>query len=393
VISDEGNWQTMSEPISTDSIKNALDSLGLKEQMNVDLSNPEHNQIMQMSSSQGARLIGIFANGAKSLAYMLKAGVGKDGKATYPVFRMFNEDNPPVRIGKESYSTFQEKAGEYPIWSVLDALINTATDNINEQQLYLMNATSHTGKHYIAGTALGIPMEELISFMRSPVIKSLSDNRGKISLVEEELMGVYERLMQSDNSKDAAGDPINNAVQLIERVKDIEVDLDTLKENMHINLNDISSLDQLYFQAAVLREFKKIDSLAGAISTVSTALGIVQGFPVTYDKIVKMNSKWSEIVSRDEESGDLVFDEDFPIDISNLFNSQPNILAAYEAYESTKNVMENSFVKHHTNMNYVVNKLAHDLRISNRSEENLHTLKNSVYHFLLSSMYADELAS
>src|SRR5699024_7125851 len=66
VISDEGNWQTMSEPISTDSIKNALDSLGLKEQMNVDLSNPEHNQIMQMSSSQGARLIGIFANGAKS---------------------------------------------------------------------------------------------------------------------------------------------------------------------------------------------------------------------------------------------------------------------------------------------------------------------------------------
>lgn len=106
VISHPVNIQRMTEPISVQVIKDTLSELKLDTEVNIDLSNPLNNLDVYNSNFQGAKLVGVFANGMKALAYMLKAGsvnpVLKNG-----VEKLFADNSELAKVGTpEQYSQY-----------------------------------------------------------------------------------------------------------------------------------------------------------------------------------------------------------------------------------------------------------------------------------------------
>ncbi len=72
------------------------------------MSNPIDNQDVYNSNFQGAKLVGIFANGAKGVAYMKKAGL----LGAYPTLQQKNDNDEIVNgvaIGDKVYNTFTER--------------------------------------------------------------------------------------------------------------------------------------------------------------------------------------------------------------------------------------------------------------------------------------------
>src|SRR5690606_31387518 len=147
-----------------------------------------------------ASLVGIFANGTKSLAYMLKTGgssekiqgltqtlntllrSGENPDMVESIREQIEKEKkslPPeqypyltesISLGGKTYSKFTEVYEDgRTIWQVLDALINTSVDNVKEQMLYLINATKNTGNIYVVMQALGIPFKDQVTAMLQPV--------------------------------------------------------------------------------------------------------------------------------------------------------------------------------------------------------------------------------
>lgn len=389
VVSDEGNLQTIAEPISTESIQKALSSLGISDKKQGDLSYLMDNMYIYNSNFQGAKLIGIFANGAKSLAYMLRAGEN----GSIPNIKYFGEPDEltsGVDLFGTRYNKFSEIAGNYNIWQVLDALINSAVDNVKEQQLYLMNATDVTGKYFIAGLGLGIPLENIIEFMLQPVSKAMTANKGKADKVKQALV---DQLITVDPTV------ANDWESITEMALFNEVSAEKAKEYRNKRIDELTTKEEVLDQVNLYLQLMKLHKVAEDVTKFSKALSVLQDLPIDYTSIRNIESKWEGIIEVDEEGNPLIEEETgyvipkggFSFDIKNLFNAQPNIQSAYKAFTTAKNAAYASFVKHHP----VINQLSElsvrkdKIRISYKNSET--DMKNEIFSYFLSAMYSEQM--
>lgn len=388
-ISDINNKQVIAEPISPQSIDDAFAELGgLEVKRNTDLSNVLDNMAVFNSNFQGAKLVGIFANGAKALAYMMKAGPNGAYPEVTSLKPSDNRPNAAIKLFGNSYSEFKEDSGKYNIWQVLDALINTSVDNVKDQRLYLMNATDSTGKYYIGGLSLGMPLSELIEFMLQPVSLEVTALKGKINELPARLLTAY-NLVAKTNIKDFT--------ELKELVNTREVSQSKAKEYRNVRLSDIKTPEGILDQVAMYVELGKLHTFSEDVSKFSSSIGLLQNMPITYTDIVKMDKNWNSIFEIDKD-GEVIENEEsqittkssFSINVDNLFKAQPNIKQAHKAYVSARTTAFNSFVKHHPTLNALADRIVTDNRIRLSYKNAVSDVKNELFSYLLSSMYAEE---
>lgn len=390
-ISDINNKQTMAEPISPQSIDEAFEELGgLSVNNDMDLSNVLDNMTVFNSNFQGAKLVGTFANGAKALAYMMKAG-DKGSYPSIPLLDNTDKEGSEMNLFGNQYSKFQETAGNFSIWQILDALINTSVDNVKDQKLYLMNATDATGKYYIGGLSLGIPLADLIEFMLQPISLELTHNKGKINMLPSMLLAKYNELSTS---------AIEDTKDLYLKVEDRVVPKERARKLRNKRLSEVTSEEEILDQVALYRQLDKLHKVSEDISKFSKAIGILQNMPVTYTDIIKMDRAWNTIFDIGKE-GNIIFDEEgkavtkstFSFNLDGLFENQPNIKSAYEAYNLARNTAFSSFVKHHPVLNALSENLVESHRIKISGKNAASDLKNELFSYFLSSMYSEELQS
>ena len=379
VISHPANLLRMTEPISTQVIKDTLERLNLNTSRVMDLSNPLDNLDVYNSNFQGAKLVGIFANGAKAIAYMKKAGASEE-EFVYPQLRNSEEKNRGVNIAGVMYDQFKEQFPDGTrIWPVIDALINTATDNVKEQQLYKINASNSTGKMYVAAQAMGIPLDTSVTLMLQPIGLEYTRQNGKMNQLKAELKTAYN--LASDIPVESFGD-----------LKALSAGIEDISETKMRGFINRSVAEltpsEIIEQVKVLEGFESLASIGEDISTFSKAVSVVQKFPVLYEEIEKMDEQWNKMF---EINGDeFKTHSNFSFNIDNLFKAQPNIHAAYKAFQAAKLASENTIMKHANPMRALVKELIDTSGVKLSFTQNTEQMKDELISYLISSMYSED---
>lgn len=384
VISHPVNIQRMTEPISVQVITDVLENLKLNSENQIDLSNPLDNLEVYNSNFQGAKLVGVFANGMKALAYLLKSGSSTNSSVNYPTLQKIDENGDITSgftIGETVYDTFQEKLPDgKTIWQVLDALVNTSVDNVKEQQLYKINATNSTGNMYVASQALGIPLEDAVTYMLQPIGLLHSKFGGKLDRVKSELLAAYNTKSEVKVEKYSDLSALSSTIK--------SVSLQTMKGLINKELESLEEKDILK-QVSLMRSFENLYNLGQDISVFSSAVGIVQDFPVMYEDIQKKSDNWDKLGSVNADGG-FVTNPDFSFNIDNLFTVQPNIREAYKAFTTAKFTAETSLTKHLPAVRAFVDQIVSESGVKLSFKQNVGDIKNELISYLVSSMYSDE---
>lgn len=385
-ISHSSNKKRMLTPISTEVIDKSFKELGIDTENAVNLSRLLDNLQVFNSNFQGASLVGIFANGMKALSYMSRAGIREGSEDAYP---QLNE-KLSVTFNGQSYSKFGEidhTGGN--MWEELDALVNTSVDNVKEQKLYLMNATDRTGPAYVAAKAIGMPLTEAMRMMLQPIVKTFTSVEGGRGTV---LPATKAKLLEVARE---AGIIVEGQKydDLREAVQDISVPTEKeLKAAMKRGTLGTTK-EEIAHQFHVLEEFEKINTMGEDLTTFSRAISVLQDMPVFYKDIASKVEQWDKLGTVTD--GILTTNPDFSFSIDNLMQSQPNIKAAYEAFNWLKSSVDKSIIKHFPETTALAKHLADTMAIKMVYDKagNVEAIKNEVVSYLVSSYYAPDLAT
>lgn len=380
VISHPVNIKRMTEPISTQVIEDTLVRLGLKTSRTMDLSNPLDNLDMFSSNFQGAKLVGIFANGTKALAYMKKAGP----TGGFPTLQAKEGEVPVgVVIGTEQFNEFRETFTDGTrIWPVLDALINTAVDNVKEQQLYKINATDSTGKLYIAAAGLGIPLDTTVNLLLQPVGLRYSRLRGNPDAIKKELLIAYNTLVP-----DAQLDEWAKMAALISSQPAFGVEgMAEYRNKTLTELVEAKDPKAIMRQAQALISLEQLHNIAQDVSTFAKAISVVQDMPVMYEDIDAKEADWNKLGVA--EGVTFTTNEKLSFNIDNIFKSQPNIRAAYSVFQAAKRAAETSLTKHLPAVRAFVDELVEESNIKLSYKQGAENMKDELMNYLISSFYS-----
>jgi hypothetical protein len=338
-------------------LKDTDDLLG-----SLDLGMVENKYLYYRRNFDGNALTGIFANLFKAVSYLDKAG--RDGKrpTINPVKKDFeypfnnkkitsekeNIQYPfnnkefdkekfsnRIVIGSTDYHQMQEattfNGKSYPIRTIMDIFINLAIDNVKEQGLPTINASGQTASTYVMGLSLGIPLEDMVGLMLSPMAQKIT-YYGKASG-----LGMVAKLMRDINP------------DISDKAKTIKITKELLKKQLaydKTSLEDLSS-KELTEQYALFLFYKKIQRPAKELNELSMYLKVVQDMHVNFQDIEKVESYFGERLEFDEKKylvegeSKYVSLRNVPIedveyksevfDMPNLFTSAPHIFTSVVA--------------------------------------------------------------
>lgn len=384
----------MLTPISTDVLDEAFDKLGIEKNAKLNGSRLLDNLQMYNSNFQGAALVGIFANGAKALSYMSRAGASETGDA-YPQLQKVDPDTKEsmlaIHMGDQTYDKFTElDKADGNLWEQLDALINTSVDNVKDQKLALMNATDRTGPAYIMAKALGMPLQDTMSLMLQPVIKLYSNIDGGRSTVMANLETAM--VAHANTFPDLEG--VKNYQELktaLENYGGHEIlTAKSLKDR--IGSTDLGqSAGELAHQVQVLEQFRNIQKMGDDLTTFSRAISIVQDMPVFYYDIASKVDQWKSLGTVTD--GQIKTNPEFSFNIDNLFSRQPNIAEAYKAFTWMKSTIDKSIIKQLPEVQALADNLSKFTRIRLVGDKfkNTEMVKNEIMSYLVSNYYAKDL--
>lgn len=389
-ISHESNRQRMLTPISTDVIDESLKKLGIEGEKNLNTSRILDNMKMFNSNFQGASLVGVFANGMKALSYMSRAGKSEAGDE-YP---QLQGENPGITIGDITYDHFTEldhTGGN--MWGELDALVNTSVDNVKEQKLYQMNATDRTGGVYIAAKALGMPLTDAVRLMLQPVIKRYSTIDGGRSTVMNNLkQEMADHAVKLELIENAKYSDIEPALQGRETKLPKAEALSAKVLDSYLKSEGFgATIEEFNNQFHVLKQFEHLVKLGDDITDFSRAIKLAQEMPVFYQDIATMQQTWDKMGT--VVDGKFTTSDKFSFNLDRLFEAQPNIAAAYEAFQWMKQGIDSSLIKHFPEVQSLAKQLDKSMKIklAGDKNKNVEMLKNEVMSYLVSSYYSSEL--
>lgn len=379
-ISHESNRQRMLTPISTDSISEALKRLGVSEDLNLNTSRLLDNMRMFNSNFQGASLVGIFANGMKALSYLSRSGP----EGGYP---QLQGENPGITIDGKTYNQFTELTEKSEgLWSTMDALVNTAVDNVKEQKLYLMNATDRTGPVYIAAKALGMSLEDSMKLMLQPVIKRFSTiDGGRATLMNNLKQEMADQAAKLEMIPEAKWKELRTLLPEEGAITDKQLKEALGKDSLG------ETPEELIAQYHVLQQFEKLQKIGEDITDFSRAIGILQDMDVFYQDVATRQDLWDKLGTVTD--GKFYTSDKFSFNMDHLFESQPNIAAAHQTFQWMRQAMDKSLIKHYPQFQQLAKQLSASMgiRLAGDENTNVERIKNEIMSYMVSSYYAKDL--
>ena len=272
-----------------------------------DLNDMNDNLQYYLDNFSGVSLTGAFANFVKALSYIyFSTPVG----AKF-VYNKNSENVKPLDISFNdkvygSIAEREDRPNGRKIWELLDTLINGAIDNVKEQVLAILNATNNTGATLATMVSLGIPMTDIVSFLRQPVIMKDTARLGTFDV--NYTLGELQNIKKSIEAK----------------LQGLGVDTKTIKDDTITSkeLQDVLALvgydsmvsweglpkEAIITQYKVLIAYTKLFPIAQKISKTADATNIIRDFPVTEEEIAKVQDNLETISKDSGIEGGSIFD-------------------------------------------------------------------------------------
>lgn len=370
------NRMRMASPISMIEIKKAITKiLKIKPKSKIrknDSSFILDRQKTHASSFEALSGTGIFANGIKSLAYMQRTG--KDGSD--PKIISSEEINRAFVIDNQNFDTLQS---DKKLWEDQDAFLNSAIDNVNEQDLPNVNMTKDNIKAFIALRGFGVDLDTSLQLFSQEFAEVLNKKgrRGqkylKLSFLSVLGNGIIEKPSEGINSRDLTGEFGIRSELSLEDIFKKQKDEKELTEK---------ELEYVYKQYEFFTLFNKALYIGDAISKISKVLSIIKQFPVTKFDIEKILNAKNNIFGKDST---------FPIDVENFFKELPHVQAAYDALEKTNTKLEEMFYRYNPVIKTAVKEVYKnkDISYAEDPEEDDQKKTEEFMKFLLSSVKWD----
>lgn len=323
----ENNRVRMVSPISMEKIKKdvkRIDKLLPENERlsgNRDLSNFMDNYRLFESSMGGVTGTGIYANGIKTLAYMIRAN--SEHENNLPTLNNFK----PFTLNDNELKALVD---DKELWEDLDALLNASIDNVKEQLLPGLNMTGETIASYIAIRSLGVDLQTANNLMVQPVMKRVVEVGGKeaFSKVKRELES--SEVITSSNLAD--GDltkfDLNNK-ELTNSIKNYKP------------LGKISNPEDAVFQLKVITFMEQMQKIGSDLTDLSSFLGIIKSMPIVKPKIDHVLGLKNKIFN---EKGETKGGFSFKMDT--FFDVNPHINSALNTVEQLNSLIEEKFFLH-----------------------------------------------
>ena len=276
-----------------------------------DLSSPKGRLEAFITVFNGTGLVGVFANFAKAVAYIYKLDKSgfdieiidatlMDEHATRIVEQfkgniynanLFNnlavlktlERIKAIKITKKENTLtlknpikFLDKeytriSPEFAIWEIMDAVINSAIDNVKEQILPMLNVNGDTATAYAMGVVLGIDLLELSKLFR-----------------QSALIGTdFKKFLRNQRDDDLPDSDIAS------------ITLDDLDNNIDFNdLNTTTASSK--HDTSVRALFHKLKMLGERVSAVSKAIDPIRETPTNWADLATIDRKWKYVFENDK---------------------------------------------------------------------------------------------
>lgn len=372
VVSEEKNRSRMTTPINMNplhkQVKRIEQQTGKNFNRELDLSNPLDNAEAHNSAFNGVIGIGIFAQGIKTLAYMVRASVKKG----LPKLKL----KTAITLNGVTYDSFKD---ELSLWENLDAFLNAAIDNIKEQVLHVFNLNQDTIPAFIAGISMGINLETLTNLFTQDVIKTILQTKGyknnpaheliiekiksKLNItsvkskvdnkkaLEEEVKPAVVEELNGVSVADALSKEDNKAT--IESLNDSNM-IDALKQDFSIDIllkkGELTEAETewLFTQLQIAEVFSKFYTIGNKLSTVAKYLNIIRSLPVLKEQLDDLRDIEAEMFAENVD-GTIDFktpNKNFLIDLTNLFEENEHLQAAKETKDYFNSLLEKHVYKH-----------------------------------------------
>jgi len=364
-----------------------------KEGLYLDLSNPLDNMAAHDAVFRGSESIGIFANGIKMLAYMMRAGEGQTSPKIVKDYDESSKKDKTIRIVINGVEHDQirdyelDKDGkenkELTTWEILDGFLNSAVDNVKLMILPRLNINKNTINEFIVLKGHGVNIKTLNNIMVQPAIKFLSKEKfngysatKKLLLkglgVEEvnqlELIEVNDEMLEKGMKwrKDMR-DLINNHPDKI------------TKADREFFVNQLSVLENVWSKAMALStDMTKLSFFTNLINNMPDGVAAMDEQMEFADRV--FGKELNDDGTTTEEAK---VDTKFSHDISNYFKSNPHIFAAYRTLKFLRNTLRDNLLKHSPALYEFIDNMklknGVNIKLDNRNEGKNNELKREEF--------------
>jgi len=250
----------------------------------------EDQMLMHKDNFSGTKLTGSFADMAKAIAYFFQSTT--DSK--YPKLEKENHItiNNTTYDGLDYYENSEPIIVNYdkdgnPVYSkpliteTIDSLVNAAIDNVKEQILSIIGFTNNTGNIAISLISMGIPLNDVVRIMSSPVVKNINTANGFKKGYDLTLSQINDKLATLLNLTDYSQVSEETKTAMLEEVDKISITSDMLEKNINKNIQDMTKQELLEQKAILLKVLAKGNTIASTLGDGVKAFEVLKGFDIT----------------------------------------------------------------------------------------------------------------
>ena len=306
-----------------------------------DLSDPFDEMYMHQSNQQGAKLTGIFANSMKAIAYLMGDDISDIGarEGASMIKRVGDGVDKPVEIVPASYTidgieysefTRLDQSGQ-AVFVALDALVNAAIDNANEQILNILNLNNKTAGYMALMLAQGVNLNTAAALLGQPALRVAFNMTGSFDGNLKTIRdGLFDTLDETSQVKyeETAADKLTFA--------DLKKGLSQFRESDLNNLTD----DNKILQVMVIDALSEMRNAQGKLVEISNALSIIQAMPNDLASIEAKKEQWGKLFSKNDDGSYVNEDTVFN---SSILLQHPHIRAAFKAFNVLSDAVEAVF--------------------------------------------------
>lgn len=363
-ITDPKNRKRMAKPISLLRIKNDIAKiLGMKpggKRRKNDSSNILDRQKTHASSFEALQGVGIFANAIKSLSYSMRSNVN----GTQPTIRETAEDEPTNAITYMGVD-MTEMINNEELWDDLDAFLNSAIDNVREQDLPNLNMTGDNIKAYVALRAFGVGGSEALEISNRVFSQNFVEYLNKKTgfNTTADLIKRFENIMPVDSIENLEGGiPSKKILEaLLKKDYSVEDLLSKLEEGISINEDEMAWLVKQY---QVLKEYNKAMIIGKDLAKLAKLLNVVKQMPVLKHEIEDVLSAKKSIFNVDKETGEINGTNDkFLIKIDEILDRLPHVKEALDIVEKSNTLLESKFYRYNEKIRNTVKSIYNQINV------------------------------
>lgn len=232
----------------------------------------------------GKKLVGIFASLAKGYAYLFK-GRENEKLPTSPIkIKLNGVIHDTMSVYEKSTDNLMNTALAKimnNVWEIWDTLINLAVDNVKEQKLDIVNATSNTGKFIGYFNAMNLRFVDNALIMSNKVFKDFVSNiMNKNMYPKSALFLIKSEIEKKLSEKNISFSEIQNEGLTTQNL------FRALSNNHDYDKADLTDLKTYYLIAFYITEinnkiFPKLSDYQSAISTIQENNIDVEGIEKT----------------------------------------------------------------------------------------------------------------